>query len=165
MRKSFSVMVITGALVLLSSLLSFSTPLQQTAPTTTLKKLRVSDNSHFLVQEDDTPFVWMGDTIWGWQQFSPSQWDTILADRRNKGFNMIQIHLSPPNRRNYEGNYAYGGSKHADLSQPNPAWWSEADNLIRKAKDYGIYIGIVPFWGAAALHHGYTETQLRNFGR
>ncbi len=89
MRKSFSVMVITGALVLLSSLLSFSTPLQQTAPTTTLKKLRVSDNGHFLVQEDGTPFVWMGDTIWGWQQFSPSQWDTILADRRNKGFNVI----------------------------------------------------------------------------
>ncbi len=166
MRKPFSIMVIAAALVLLSSSLSFSTLIQQmAAQATTPKKLLVSDNGHFLVQEDGTPFVWTGDTIWRWPQLSPSQWDTILADRHNKGFNVIQVHLGPPNRRNYKGNYAYSGSDRADLSQPNLAWWSEADNFIRKAKDYGIYIAIVPLWGGAAIHHGYTEKQLRNFGR
>jgi hypothetical protein len=29
-----------------------------------LPKLRVSDNQRFLVKDDGTPFVWIGDTFW-----------------------------------------------------------------------------------------------------
>src|SRR5438105_3661989 len=57
-----------------------------------LSKLKVSENKHFLMTEDGSPFFWMGDT--GWLLFAKltrEEAEKYLEDRRKKGFNVIQV--------------------------------------------------------------------------
>ncbi len=56
--------------------------------------LRVAANRRYLEHHDGTPFFWLGDTWWmglchrlHW----PDEFKTLTADRRAKGFNVIQI--------------------------------------------------------------------------
>jgi hypothetical protein len=55
-------------------------------------KLRISDNKRFLITETGDPFFWLGDT--GWLLFtklSREEGERYLEDRRQKGFNVIQV--------------------------------------------------------------------------
>ena len=60
-----------------------------TAP---LPKLKVSANGRYLITEKGEPFFWLGDT--GWLLFGKltrEEADKYLEDRRQKGFNVIQV--------------------------------------------------------------------------
>ncbi|HEX9599864.1 MAG TPA: DUF4038 domain-containing protein, partial [Mariniflexile sp.] len=55
-------------------------------------KFQVSDNGHYFQTEDGKPFFWLGDT--GWLTFKKLNRDeikTYFQDRKEKGFNIIQI--------------------------------------------------------------------------
>ena len=56
-----------------------------------LSPLRVSDNGHFLVTQDGTPFFWLGDTAWSLTKLSNDDIRLYLADRAAKGFTGIQV--------------------------------------------------------------------------
>lgn len=59
-----------------------------------LQILKVSENKRFLVDENGNPFFWLGDT--GWLLFSKldrGEAEAYLADRAQKGFNVIQVML------------------------------------------------------------------------
>ena len=56
--------------------------------------LRVDQSKRYLEHPDGTPFFWMGDTWWmglskrlEW----PGEFKTLAADRKKKGFNVVQI--------------------------------------------------------------------------
>ncbi len=54
--------------------------------------LKVSENKRFLQKENGEPFFWLGDT--GWLLFaklSREEAEQYLEDRRQKGFNVIQV--------------------------------------------------------------------------
>src|SRR3954470_18038333 len=54
-------------------------------------KLKVSDNRHFLVHDDGTPFFWLGDTAWElFHRLKREEADHYLTNRANKGFTVIQ---------------------------------------------------------------------------
>jgi hypothetical protein len=54
--------------------------------------LKVSANGRFLSFADDTPFFWLGDTVWNGALLSTQQdWETYLDDRQAKGFSVIQF--------------------------------------------------------------------------
>lgn len=56
--------------------------------------LHVSDNHRFLEHQDGTPFFWLGDTWWmglSHRMHWPEDFQKLAADRKEKGFNVIQI--------------------------------------------------------------------------
>lgn len=126
-----------------------------------LSRLKVSDNGHFLVRDDGSPFFWLGDT--GWELFhrlTRTEALNYLKKRKDQGFNVIQAvllsefdGLTVPN--------AYGSvplidndpeklkiTQGNDTSKANEYdYWDHADYIISKAEELGIYIGLLPCWG------------------
>src|SRR6188768_1395523 len=58
------------------------------------KRIFISENKRFFALENGDPFFWLGDT--GWLLFSRltrEESETYLNDRKEKGFNVIQVML------------------------------------------------------------------------
>jgi len=114
--------------------------------------LKVSDNGRFLVKDDGSPFFLMADT--GWEMFhrlDRSDIDFYLKTRHEQGFNVIQCvilseinGLTVPNR---EGNLPLVD---LDPTKPNEAYFELVDYAVEKAAEYGMYLALLPTWGAHA---------------
>jgi hypothetical protein len=50
-----------------------------------MQRLCVSTDGHYLVQEDGTPFFWLGDTAWKLARLKPEDVDRYLKDRAGSG--------------------------------------------------------------------------------
>lgn len=121
-----------------------------------ISKLRISKNSHYIVREDGAPFVWIGDTVWDIENIPPSKWDQIFENRKRSGFTLIQIKLS--------GQKSVQGFEGGDILKPKEEFWKTfPDSFIRKAADYGLYIGVAPFWSGAVKQE--SPERLRKFGK
>jgi hypothetical protein len=123
-------------------------------------QLRISENKRFLVTETGDPFFWLGDT--GWLLFTKltrEEAEKYFEDRRQKGFNVIQVMVLQNVRKAVN---IYGDSaliKH-DIDNPaitpgnaadDPAqydFWDHVDYLINLAKNKGLYMALVPVWGS-----------------
>ena len=56
-----------------------------------MNKLRVSRNRRFLVNEDGTPFLYLGDTVWElFHRYTYADAETYLRDRAAKRFSVVQ---------------------------------------------------------------------------
>ena len=59
--------------------------------------LKISANGRFFEHADGTPFFWMGDTVWyGAILSSKADWDTYLADRASKHFDVVHFNVVAP---------------------------------------------------------------------
>lgn len=112
-------------------------------------KLKVSENKRFLIHEDGTPFFYLGDT--GWELFhrlNKDETEKYLENRRAKGFTVIQAvvlaELDGLNTPNTEGNRPLIDN---DPLKPNEAYFTHIDWVIGKAREKGIYVGLLPTWG------------------
>ena len=126
--------------------------LQKTGP------LKVSENGRYIVKENGDPFFWLGDT--GWLLFgklSREEADKYLENRKEKGFNVIQVMmLHTLAAENFYGDSALVNK---DASKPlitegnDPAdslqydYWDHMDYIIDKANEKGLYMALVPIWG------------------
>lgn len=133
-----------------------------------LSLLKVSADGHFLTDENNDPFFWLGDT--GWLLFSKlSREEAVqyLDNRARKGFNVIQVMvLHGVGAKNFYGDSALVNK---DVSRPlitegnnfeNPVaydYWDHLDFIIDKAAEKGLYMGLVPVWGAN-VKAGYVDT-------
>lgn len=124
-------------------------------------RLKVSENNHFLVDENNHPFFWLGDT--GWEMFHRlNQKEAIyyLETRKSQGFNVIQaVLLSEFDGLNTPN--AYGAMPLIDKDPTNLAitpgnniavegeydYWDHADFIIDQTEKLGLYIGLLPCWG------------------
>jgi hypothetical protein len=111
--------------------------------------LKVSENKHFLVFEDGTPFFYLGDT--GWELFhrlNKEETEKYLENRRAKGFTVIQAvvlaELDGLNTPNAEGNKPLLNN---NPLTPNEKYFEHVDWVIKKAEEKGIFIGMLPTWG------------------
>ncbi len=112
-------------------------------------KLVVSSNHRYIQFLDGTPFFYLGDT--GWELFhrlNKEDTEKYLENRRKKGFTVIQAvilaeldGLDSPN--------AYGEKPllNNDPLQPNEKYFEHVDWVINKAKEKGLFIGLLPTWG------------------
>lgn len=112
-------------------------------------RLRVSDNKHFLVFDDGTPFFYLGDT--GWELFhrlSIGDAEKYLENRRSKGFTVIQAvvlaEFDGLNTPDINGDKPLTNN---DLNTPNEAYFRYVDLIIKKAQEKGLFIGLLPTWG------------------
>ena len=111
-----------------------------------LSRLRVSDNQRFLVKEDGTPFVWIGDTIWDWYELTPSQLDEYLDVRASQGYTIIQTQIAAYGRANDRGDWCFGGSAHKNITQPREAWFQYGDLWLDKIEEHGMYAAVGLSW-------------------
>ena len=137
--------------------------------------LKVSNNGRYLVDQNNTPFLIVGDTPQGlMSRLSEAQADRYFADRQAHGFNTmgwIDVacagHDYPANP---EGNtpdgirpftgFVPGGTDytHYDLTKPNEAYFTRLDHIVTLAAKHGILVFIDPIetigWLATLRNNG-----------
>lgn len=114
-----------------------------------LGQLQVSDNGHFLMYEDGSPFFWLGDT--GWELFHRLTFEEIemyLENRRQKGFNVIQaVVLAEMNGLKKPNRYGDVPLHDLDPTKPNEKYFEFVDRVIKLAAEKNLYMGLLPTWG------------------
>lgn len=119
--------------------------------------LRVSDNQKYLCNGDQ-PFFWLGDTAWLlMQQCSLEMAYVYLRNRKDKGFTVIQVVLI----------HSLPGSGDNSLAEVErdvtcSSYWEHCDRVVKMAEDLGLYLALLPAWGAmvksGVLHEDNIET-------
>jgi hypothetical protein len=142
-----------------------------------MQRLDVSDNGRYLVQEDGTPFLWIGDTAWHLADtLDREDVELYLNNRAAKGFNVIQVaafmgHEADAGQRrnpaNAYGHRPFNGDDEPDPYRPyiapagRPAarplarrmqappsdYWEHLDTIVRAARVRGLYLALLPCWG------------------
>jgi hypothetical protein len=124
-----------------------------------LDKLKITEDGRYFMTEDKEPFFWLGDT--GWLLFSKlnrEEADQYLENRREKGFNVIQVMVL----HGVGAVNAYGDSAlvNKDVATPKVTegssfedslqydFWDHVDYIVDKAAEKGIYMALVPVWGS-----------------
>ncbi|MBP1652099.1 MAG: hypothetical protein H6Q26_2256 [Bacteroidetes bacterium] len=109
--------------------------------------LKVSKDGHFFQTSDGQPFFWLGDT--GWLLFTnlnESEVDHYLADRQQKGFNVIQVMLLPKLAAvNQKGDSALLKN---NIAEPQKKYFDFVATVVDKAAAKGLYLALVPVWGS-----------------
>jgi hypothetical protein len=113
----------------------------------------MSNNRRYLEHLDGTPFFWLGDTWWmglcrrlRW----PGDFKTLVADRLQKGFTVIQIIAGLyPDMPAFDerGANEAGFPWEKDYSCINPAYFDMADLRINYLVESGLVPCIVGCWG------------------
>jgi hypothetical protein len=141
--------------------------------------LRVHEDGRHIVHEDGRPFFWLGDTAWElFHRLTREEAARYLDNRQAKGFTVIQAvalaefeGLTTPN--------AYG---HLPLLDRDPArpdvkdgprndYWDHVEEIVDMAATRGLYVGLLPTWGAHVLPMWakepavFTEANAQGFGR
>lgn len=123
-----------------------------------MQPLKVSDNHRYFTA-DGKPFFWLGDT--GWLLFSKmkrEEAEQYLDTRSKQGFNVIQVMVVHSiGEANAYGDSALSG-KNIAMPKVTPGntfgkgneydYWDHIDWIVSKAAEKGIYIAMVPVWGA-----------------
>jgi len=131
-----------------------------------LPRLRVSDNGHYLVRQDGSPFLYLGDTAWGLFRMTREDIDLYLKDRVAKKFTVIQAVAvgMGGSRPNAYGQTAFIGD---DASRPNEAYFQQVDYAVNQAESLGLYVAMVAMWSkefVTAEKSVLDKTSARNYG-
>jgi len=114
--------------------------------------LRVSENRRYFEHVDGTPFLWLGDTWWKMlaRRISFEEFKVLAADRREKGFSVVQIVAGlypdePPfDPRGYnEGGFAW----EPGFARINPQYFDYADRRLQWLVKSEMVPAIVGCWG------------------
>lgn len=117
--------------------------------------LKVSDNRRYLVQQDGSPFFYLGDTAWElFHRLDREQADRYLEDRSRKGFTVIQAvalaeldGLNDPNPYGHRPLIDNDPAKPRVEEGPDNDYWDHVDYIVDKAESLGLVIGMLPTWG------------------
>jgi len=123
--------------------------------------LKVSANGRYLVDQNNTPFLIVGDSPQGlMSRLSEEQAESYFADRQAHGFNAAgwidvsctgRDYPANPEGSTYDGirpftGFVSGGtdSKHYDLTKPNEAYFTRLDHIVMLAAKHGILAFLDP---------------------
>ena len=100
--------------------------------------LRVSENRRYLVFDDGTPFLWMGDSAWAipWKA-TEEEWETYLETRLAQRFTLLLAGAANDwaGRVDAAGNPPFLGE---GLSRWNPAYWQAYEQKLQRANERGF---------------------------
>lgn len=115
----------------------------------TSKGLRVSGNHRYLEYEDGSPFFYLGDTAWElFHRLSCEEADRYLANRAAKGFTVIQaVALAELDGLDTPNAYGHKPLIDNDPTRPNEDYFRHVDYVVHKARELGLFIGMLPTWG------------------
>ncbi|MCU1240425.1 MAG: hypothetical protein JWO71_1151 [Candidatus Acidoferrum typicum] len=140
--------------------------------------LKVSENHRYLVDQHGRPFRIQGDSAQSLiANLTYAEADTYLTDRRNKGFNAVNINLlerkfaidAPKNRR---GDSPFTVAD--NFAAPNDAYFDFADSIIELAASKGMLVSLAAMylgygggaegWWSTLTNAANTQTVCYNFG-
>ncbi|MDP6355293.1 MAG: DUF4038 domain-containing protein [Planctomycetota bacterium] len=131
-----------------------------TMPLTRRGAPKVAEDRRHFSYGDGTPFLWLADTWWmglckrmEW----PTDFKRLAADRKEKGFNVIQIVAGLyPDMPAFDsrGDNEFGWPWMQDYSRVNPEYFDFADRRIFHLADEGFVPCIVGTWGYHILWMG-----------
>lgn len=134
-------------------------------------RLIVSENGRFLQHEDGTPFFWLGDTAWLLTRLTREEAIVYLDDRREKGFNVIQMDVI----HSVKSKNAYGRQPliDEDFTKPDlakgpngePSYWDHLDFLVDEAAKRGMYAALVCVWGSEVKRGALNEADATVYGK
>ena len=112
--------------------------------------LKVSSNGRYLVDQNDVPFLIVGDAPQSLiVNLTEAQAEQYFADRSAHGFNAVWINLlcdtytaGRSDGSTYDGIVPF--TTPGDLSTPNPAYFARVDYMIRLAAQYGVVVFLDP---------------------
>lgn len=110
--------------------------------------LKVSADGRHLEYKNHSPFFWLGDTVWnGPLKAAPADWEIYLADRKQKGFSVIQFVATQwlGGDTDADGRTAYS---HPEKIEIDPAFFQRLDERINRIGDYGMVAAPVLAWAA-----------------
>jgi hypothetical protein len=112
-------------------------------------RLKVSENKHFLVREDGSPFFYLGDTAWElFHRLNREEADFYLTNRAAKGFTVIQaVVLAEFDGLTVTNAYGHLPLQNNDPTRPVEPYFQHVDSIVKKAEQLGLYIGMLPAWG------------------
>lgn len=119
-----------------------------------MQKLKLSDNKRFLVKEDGSPFVWIGETNWFFAKLNPSVIDRILKTRSAQGYTIMSVSC----RENL-----YNGKGPGAINSPNEDWWNYLDEYLKKCEQNNLYVALTLGWWRTAMNN--SKEDLYNFGK
>ena len=113
-------------------------------------KLKVSENNRYLAFENGEPFFWLGGTTWGMSEWLTREGvDYYLDNRKEKGFNLVQICLFWGKRVDDPVNFsvnppnAYGFQAFVEVEgEPDPA----QPRVIEKEEHLNLQMTIGIMW-------------------
>jgi hypothetical protein len=97
--------------------------------------LQVSADRRSLVHADGTPFLWLGDTLWGatvW--LTEAGFHAAVADRRAKHFTVLQTNVARENEVDTAGDTPWQGDRW------NVNFMQKLDRMFSDANDQGMYL-------------------------
>lgn len=115
--------------------------------------IQVSGDKRHFQHHDGTPFFWLGDTWWMglcWRLQWPQGFKKLTADRKKKGFNLVQIiaglypdmYAFDPRGANEAGHPWEEGYSHI-----RPEYFDKADERLGHLVEQGLVPCIVGAWG------------------
>ena len=119
------------------------------------ERINISDNRHYLVDEQGHPFFYLADTAWElFHRLSREEADMYLKDRARKGFTVIQaVAIAELDGINTPNTYGHLPFIEEDPTRPairegtDNDYWDHVDYIIRRANEQGLYMAILPTWG------------------
>lgn len=120
-----------------------------TNTTQALPRLRVSDNSRFLVTENGEAFFWLGDTAWEiFHRLKREEAQHYFATRQRQRFNVVQaVALAEFDGLHTPNAYGQLPLIDDDPTRPNEAYFAYVDELVQMAAAHDLYVGLLPTWG------------------
>ena len=112
-------------------------------------RLKVSENRHFLVKEDGSPFFYLGDTAWElFHRLNREEAERYLKNRADKKFTVIQaVVLAELDGLNSPNAYGHKPLEGNDPAKPNEDYFKHVDFIVNKAEQLGLFVGMLPTWG------------------
>jgi hypothetical protein len=111
--------------------------------------IRVADSGRCFEHADGTPFFWLGDTAWnGPLKSTEDEWETYLANRAGKRFNVIQFVATQwlAAAGDAAGRRAYNG---ADPLRIDPVFFQRLDRRVDAINRHGMLAAPVLAWAAS----------------
>ncbi len=114
-------------------------------------RLRVSDSGRFFVDQNGTPFFYLGDTVWTlFKRFEMDEVEEYLQNRSAKGFNVVQCYLLRGLKAtNRQGETTLVGR---DPTKLNEGFFRNVDRIVRRANELGLVMGICISYGEHVIH-------------
>ncbi|WKN46116.1 apiosidase-like domain-containing protein [Tunicatimonas pelagia] len=112
----------------------------------TVFPLSISENQRYLVNAEETPFLYQADTPWFlfFKLTMPEVKEYMLA-RKAQGFNTLQIMLTGgKDLENIYGELPFDNNY--DLAQPNEKFFQRVDSIVVEAQQQNLLLAIVPLW-------------------
>jgi len=122
--------------------------------TAQIQKLKVSENNRYLVKEDGSPFIWMGETNWFFAKLPPNVIDSILNKRSSQGYTIMLVSCREK---------LYNAEGPGEINSPNLDWWKYLDEYLAKCEQRNLYVGITLGWWGMLMRN--SEKDLYDYGK